>query len=122
MCDVVDHAPDDRLLELIAGHPDLAGRVAVAGGLTPESTAEQASAGLDRLTEEELQRFTRLNSAYTARFGFPFVIAVRDHTKDSILAAFEERLGHSAAEERSAALAQIKLIARHRLDGMVSEG
>ncbi len=122
MCDVLDAAPDDRQLQLIAGHPDLAGRAAVAGQLTRESTGEQRSAGLDRLTEAELERFTRLNSAYTARFGFPFVIAVRDHTKDSVLAAFEERLGHSAGEERSTALEQIKVIARHRLDGMVSAG
>jgi OHCU decarboxylase len=122
MCDVVDHAPDDRLLELIAGHPDLAGRVAVAGGLTPESTAEQASAGLDRLTEEELRRFTRLNGAYTARFGFPFVIAVREHTKESILAAFEERLRHTSEQERATALEQVKTIARHRLAAMVDAG
>lgn len=121
MCDVLDAAPDERRLQLIVGHPDLAGRAAVAGRLTRESTSEQRSAGLDRLTEAELERFTRLNGAYTARFGFPFVIAVRDHTKESILAAFEERLGHGVAEERSAALEQIMVIARHRLDGMVSE-
>jgi 2-oxo-4-hydroxy-4-carboxy-5-ureidoimidazoline decarboxylase len=122
MCDVVDDAPDDRRLELIAGHPDLAGRAAVAGGLTPESTVEQASAGLDRLTEEELRRFTRLNGAYTARFGFPFVIAVREHTKESILAAFEERLQHTPEQERATALEQVKTIARHRLAGMVEAG
>ena len=119
MCAVLDAAPDDRRLQLIGGHPDLAGRAAVAGQLTRESTAEQASAGLDRLTEVEHRRFTRLNNAYTARFGFPFVIAVRDHTKESILAAFEERLEHTAEEERATAVEQIKAIARHRLSGMV---
>ncbi len=119
MCAVVRAAPHDRQLELIAGHPDLAGRAAVAGSLTRESTSEQASAGLDRLTEVEMRRFTRLNDAYRERFGFPFVIAVRDHTKESILEAFERRLAHPADEERAAALEQIEAIARHRLDGMV---
>ena len=102
-------------LSLIRAHPDLAGRLALAGALTADSTREQASSGLDRLTPEELQRFTELNDAYRARFGFPFIMAVKGATKDEILAAFERRLQHHPQGEFAEALAQIERIAMLRL-------
>ncbi len=100
---------------LIAAHPDLAGKLALAKSLTAESTQEQQSAGLDRLSAEELARFTALNAAYRARFGFPFVMAVKGKTKQDILAAFERRLDHDAQAEFAAALAEIDSIAALRL-------
>jgi OHCU decarboxylase len=100
---------------LIEAHPDLAGRLALAKGLTAESTREQKGAGLDRLTPDELQRFTALNAAYRARFGFPFIIAVKGKSKDGILAAFETRLKHDPPAEAATALAEIDRIAALRI-------
>lgn len=100
---------------LIKAHPDLAGKLALAGKLTPDSTSEQASAGLDRLNAEELARFTALNNAYRERFGFPFIMAVKGQTKETIRAAFERRIGHDASTEFATALAEIETIARFRL-------
>ena len=108
----------DEETALIAAHPDLAGRLALEGGLTRASTSEQASAGLDALTPAELDRFASLNAAYRSRFGLPFVIGVRGLCKADILAAFERRLGHDPAEERREALEQIARIARLRLDAI----
>jgi len=108
-------APLERRLALIRAHPDLAGRAAIAGTLTAESTREQASAGLDRLTPEEYERFTALNAGYSDRFGFPFVVCVREHTKDSILASARERVDHERDEEIAVALGEIAKIARLRL-------
>ena len=96
-------------------HPDLAGRAALAGELTPESAAEQASAGLDRMTAADLARFTALNDAYRARFGFPFVMRVRGRSVAEILAAYERRLGNDAEAERRAAIEEIVAIMRLRL-------
>lgn len=104
---------------LLAAHPDLAGRAAVAGTLGAESAGEQAGAGLDRLTPEEFARFTALNDAYRARFGSPFILAVRGADKTTILAAFESRVGGTAAEERLTALAQVLRIVRFRLEDRV---
>ena len=115
MCAVLGDAGEERQLELIRAHPDLAGKLAQAKGLTEESTREQASARLDQLTAGELARFTELNDAYRARFGFPFVIAARGLTKDDILAAFERRLGNDLDAERRTALEQIERIALLRL-------
>jgi OHCU decarboxylase len=120
MTAVIAAAPDARRVELIRAHPDLAGKAAIAGELTEASTREQASARLDRLTPAEHARFTELNEAYRDRFGFPFVICVRDHDKASILDAFEERLGHAREEEVDAALAQVARIARLRLEDAVA--
>jgi len=105
---------------LIAAHPDLAGKLALAKTLTAESTQEQASAGLDRLTPDELARFTQLNDAYRARFGFPFVMAVRGKSKTDILAAFERRLAHDQAMETATALAEIDRIAKLRIAEILS--
>ena len=107
-------SPDERL-GVLEAHPDLAGKLAAAKRLTPESTAEQAGAGLDALTDAERARFTALNDAYQARFGFPFIIAVRGLDKAAILAAFEARLANDRAAEFAAACAQVERIALLRL-------
>ncbi len=112
----IAEAPEQRQLELVRAHPDLAGKAAVAGELSSTAASEQASAGLDRLTPDEHARFIELNTAYRERFGFPFVICVRDNTRDSILAAFEERLGHGRDEELATALGQVVRIAELRLE------
>jgi 2-oxo-4-hydroxy-4-carboxy-5-ureidoimidazoline decarboxylase len=116
MVAAVRNAPPDRQLALIRGHPDLAGRAARAGALTPDSRTEQASAGLDRLSEQEFARFHRLNDAYRTKFAMPFIICVRRHTKDSILRQFERRLQNPAATEIETALAEIFRITALRLD------
>ncbi len=118
MCEVVAAADPDAQLALIRAHPDLAGKAALAGELTAASSSEQAGAGLGDLTAAEYARFHALNDAYRARFGFPFVLAVKGHTKTSILAAFETRLTHDPDAERGAALAEIYRIARFRLDAL----
>ncbi|MFC3703469.1 allantoinase PuuE [Devosia honganensis] len=110
--------PEERLCVLRA-HPDLAGKLAAARRLTAESTAEQASAGLDALTDREREKFTALNAAYVEKFGFPFIIAVRDHTKASILENFERRLANSAEEELATACAQVERIALLRLEAIL---
>lgn len=110
--------PEERLAVLKA-HPDLAGKLATAKRLTAASTAEQASAGLDALTDDERNRFTALNSAYVEKFGFPFIIAVRDHSKQSILENFETRIANTAAEEFATACAQVERIALLRLQAIL---
>ena len=119
MCKVMRATTDLQKHALINAHPDLAGKLAAAKLLTAESTEEQASAGLDHLTADEKSRFVRLNDAYKARFGFPFIIAVKDNTKASILEAFEARLKNNTDQEFNAALAQIERIARLRLDAVL---
>ncbi|MCE0506647.1 allantoinase PuuE [Roseivivax sp. GX 12232] len=108
-------ADDSRRMGVLTAHPDLAGKLAAAKRLTAESTAEQASAGLDALTDAERAGFTELNDAYTAKFGFPFIIAVRDHDKSSIMAAFRARLDNDRATEFETACAQVERIAELRL-------
>jgi OHCU decarboxylase len=112
-------ATEAERLGVLTAHPDLAGKLAAAKRLTAESTSEQASAGLDALTDAERTRFTELNTAYVARHGFPFIIAVRDNTKASILAAFETRLNNDRATEFATACAQVERIARLRLEDML---
>lgn len=111
-------SPEERLGVLHA-HPDLAGKLAAARRLTPESTAEQASAALDALTDAERAEFQRLNAAYVERHGFPFIIAVRDNTKASILKAFQTRLSNDTATEFATACAQVERIAALRLKDML---
>ncbi len=120
MVNVVDQAPTEQQLVLIRAHPDLAGKAALAGELTAESTSEQKGAGLDALTTEEFANFHRLNDAYKAKFDFPFILAVRGHDKHSILAAFETRLLNDAESERAEALRQIARIAGFRLADLIS--
>jgi OHCU decarboxylase len=109
-------APRERRLALIRAHPDLAGKAAVEGSLTQSSKHEQASAGLNRLTPDEYEAFTRTNTAYRERFGFPFVVCAREHTKESILRVASERLRNSEDEEIRVALEEIAKIARLRLE------
>ena len=121
MVAVVRRASRDEQLALLGAHPDLAGRAARAGALTNASAAEQSSAGLDRLDDQEYERFGRLNAAYREKFGFPFIIAVRHHDKKQILAAFETRLGNTASQELETALSQVFEIARMRLISLIPE-
>ena len=111
---------DEQKRALIQAHPDLAGRLAQAKRLTAESTGEQASAGLDRLSADELARFTALNDAYRSRFGFPFIMAVKGKSKAEILAAFERRLANDADAETRTALAEIDRIAALRLKDILA--
>ncbi|MEN3792368.1 allantoinase PuuE [Fulvimarina sp. MAC3] len=108
-------APQEKRLAVLNAHPDLAGKLASAKRLTAESTAEQASVGLDALTDEERQTFTDLNDAYTAKFGFPFIIAVRDNTKASIMEAFRRRIDQDHETEFKEACRQVERIAELRL-------
>jgi 2-oxo-4-hydroxy-4-carboxy-5-ureidoimidazoline decarboxylase len=118
MLQAVRQASPERQLAFIAGHPELGSRVRRAE-LTGQSQAEQGGLGLDRLSAEEFERFTRLNAAYREKFGFPFIVCVRRHTRDSILRQFERRLGHDLEAERATALAEIGLITRLRLVALV---
>jgi chitin deacetylase len=108
-------ATADERLSVLQAHPDLAGKLAAAKRLTPESSAEQASAALDALTDAERAAFDALNTAYVAKHSFPFIIAVRDNTKDSILAAFQTRIAHDTETEFTTACAQVERIAELRL-------
>ena len=108
-------ASDEQRLAVLTAHPDLAGKLATAKRLTAESTAEQASVGLDALTDDERAKFTELNDAYTAKFGFPFIIAVRDNTKASIMDAFARRIDNDRDTEFAEACAQVERIAELRL-------
>ena len=112
-------ASREERLGVLTAHPDLAGKLAAAKRLTAESTAEQASVGLDALTDAERADFTRLNDAYVAKHGFPFIIAVRENTKASILAAFQSRLDNDTETEFGTACAQVERIARLRLEDML---
>ncbi len=118
MADCVDNASAERQLELIRAHPDLAGKAQVAGNLTVDSTTEQASAGLDQCTPDEYEQFQTLNSRYKEKFGFPFVMAVRNSSRRQILDTFERRLQNEYDDEFEAALVEIHKIARLRLEAM----
>ena len=122
MVEAVRAAPEGRKMALIRAHPDLAGKAAVAGELTRESEGEQASAGLDRLSPEEYEAFTRMNREYWEKFGFPMIVAVRRHgSKESILRNARERLGNSREAEIETALGEIHEIARLRLEDAVAD-
>lgn len=112
---IVAEAQPDEQLCLIRAHPELAGKAAIDRALTDASAAEQASAGLDRLSEEEFARFHELNRAYATQFGFPFIICVRKTDKAGILAAMQRRLANDPATEHAVALAEIGEIVRLRL-------
>ncbi|MEQ3625207.1 MAG: 2-oxo-4-hydroxy-4-carboxy-5-ureidoimidazoline decarboxylase [Marinobacter sp.] len=118
LCRVFRSASQEARLGVLSAHPDLAGKLAQARNLTEDSTAEQASAGLDALTPSEKAAFTDLNDRYTAKFGFPFIIAVRDHDKPGILAAFQKRVENDRTTEFAEACHQVERIALHRLRAM----
>ena len=122
MTGVLDASGTEAAVALVRAHPDLAGKAALAGDIAPESRVEQKASGLSSLTPAEHARFTRLNDAYKAKFGFPFVMAVRKSGKDAILAAFEERLGNDADTELARAIAEIKTIAQLRLEAIAAAG
>lgn len=121
LVDAMYRATREEQISLIKAHPDLAGKAAMGGELTPESTGEQASAGLDRLSEEEFEAFTRMNRDYRERFGLPMVVCVREHDKDSILRFASERLENSHEQEIDTALAEISKIATLRLRGVIQD-
>lgn len=119
MVQVFRRATGAERLAVLRAHPDLAGKLAAARRLTAESTHEQASAGLDALTDDERAAFGQLNSDYVEKHGFPFIIAVRDNTKASILAAFRSRIAHDTATEFEEACRQVERIAELRLKDMM---
>jgi 2-oxo-4-hydroxy-4-carboxy-5-ureidoimidazoline decarboxylase len=121
MLDVVRRAPEQRQLAFLCGHPELAGREAQTGTMTAESTGEQGSAGLNALTGAERNELQSLNRAYREAHGFPFIIAVRANTKQQIFEAVRARTAQATEIERRAALEQIGLITRGRLDALVKE-
>ena len=120
MMGAVRAAPRPQQLAFLNGHPDLAGKAARAGTVTADSASEQASVGLDTLSDEDFDRFHRLNDAYRTRFGIPFMICVRRHTRDSILSQFESRLANDAAGELAAALREVFYITRLRIAARVT--
>ncbi len=120
MKSAVDGAPKELRLALIKAHPDLASKTQRAAGLTAESHAEQNSAGLDRLSDAEYRAFERVNNAYRAKFGFPYIVCVRRHTRDSILRDFERRLPNDAQAEAQTSIGEICRIAALRLDQLVA--
>ncbi len=120
MMAAVQAVPRERQIAFLGQHPDLAGKAARAGAVTDDSRKEQASVGLDTLSEEEFARFHRLNDAYKAKFGFPFMICVRRHTRDSILEQFERRLPNDAAAELATALQEVFFITRLRIAAKVT--
>ncbi|ATG42426.1 OHCU decarboxylase domain-containing protein [Phaeobacter piscinae] len=119
LCRMFRSASEEERLGVLTAHPDLAGKLAAAKRLTAESTNEQAAAGLDALTDAERTRFTQLNTAYVEKHGFPFIVAVRDHDKASILAAFERRISHDRACEFAEACRQVERIAEFRLKDLL---
>jgi 2-oxo-4-hydroxy-4-carboxy-5-ureidoimidazoline decarboxylase len=120
MKQAVDRAPAEAQLALIKGHPDLANKTQRAAGLTDESNAEQNSAGLDRLSDAEFAAFERLNNAYREKFGIPYIVCVRRHTRDSILRDFERRLPNDAETEMRTSIVEICRVAALRLDQLVT--
>ncbi|TIX65508.1 MAG: 2-oxo-4-hydroxy-4-carboxy-5-ureidoimidazoline decarboxylase, partial [Mesorhizobium sp.] len=119
LCRVFRAATEAERLSVLNAHPDLAGKLAKARRLTAESAREQASAGLDALTDKERELFSKLNAAYVTTFGFPFIIAVKGKSKDHILAEFERRIGNSRATEFETACKQVERIALLRLKDML---
>ncbi|WOD07698.1 2-oxo-4-hydroxy-4-carboxy-5-ureidoimidazoline decarboxylase [Marinomonas sp. GJ51-6] len=115
MKEVVDQSTDEQKLMLLRAHPDLAGKAALAGTMTNESKSEQAGAGLDQCSDEELARFLQLNDEYRSKFGFPFIMAVKGATKDQILDGFEKRTPNDWQTEFDRALNEVHKIASFRL-------
>ena len=121
MMQAVRAASRAEQLGFLRGHPELAGKVARAGAMTPDSTAEQGGLGLDRLSDTDFARFERLNAAYAQKFGFPFIIAVRMHTKEGIFFEFERRLKNDTPTEFANDLQNVYAITRLRLDKLLGD-
>jgi 2-oxo-4-hydroxy-4-carboxy-5-ureidoimidazoline decarboxylase len=118
---VVDQTAPELRLALIRGHPDLANKTQRAAGLTAESSAEQSGAGLDRLSDAEFEAFERVNSAYRTKFGFPYIVCARRHTRDSILRDFERRLPNDTATEVQSSIDEVYRIAALRVAELVDD-
>ena len=116
----LEAADDIKKLDLVRTHPDLAGKLAVSGELTDFSTAEQQSAQLNKLTEEQFETLSKLNQTYKDKFQFPFIICVKDHTQTSIFEHFNKRVSNDSETEINAALKQISRIAWHRLNDLLT--
>lgn len=121
MVKTIGEASEAGQMTLICAHPDLAGKLAVNDELTAESKSEQAGAGLDKCTPEEFGEFQTLNKTYKEKFGFPFILAVKGHDRQSILASFRARVNHDRPTEFKTALEQIDKIALFRLMDMTEE-
>ena len=121
LCETINNSGEEKQLALIRAHPDLVGKIALARQLTKESTNEQASAGLNKLSPEEIELFQKQNIAYKNKFGFPFVICARLSKKAAILAGFERRLNNSREQEIKTALEEIFKIAELRLRDLISD-
>ena len=121
MAEIVDAAGYDKQMALLCAHPELAGKLAIAGSLTAESTAEQTSAKLDQCNAEEFAAFQDLNDRYGKKFGHPFIIAVRGLNRATILEAFGKRVAHSAETEFANTLGEVHKIARLRLEQLSAE-
>jgi allantoate deiminase/N-carbamoyl-L-amino-acid hydrolase len=121
MCDAVMQADEALQLALVRAHPELAGRAAIRGDLTSASTSEQKEAGLSSCTREQYESLQSLNAAYGSRFAFPFVLAVKGHTPQSVIATLQQRMTHEPAVERRVALSEICRIARFRLTDLVDD-
>ena len=119
MIGTVRRASREQQFALLNAHPDLAGKAAQAGALTTSSAAEQASVGLNALSREEIQLLARWNREYREKFGFPFIIAVRRHTKASIFSEIERRLGNDTETELNGCLEQVFVITRLRLEALL---
>jgi 2-oxo-4-hydroxy-4-carboxy-5-ureidoimidazoline decarboxylase len=119
LCETVNNSSEEKQLALIRAHPDLVGKIALAGQLTKESSNEQASAGLNKLSPEEIDLFQKQSAAYKNKFGFPFVICARLNKKATILAGFETRLKNSREQEIKTALEEIFKIAELRLQDLI---
>lgn len=119
MFDVVASAPREQQVEFLNQHPELAGKEAQAGTMTQNSAAEQASAGLNALSREEMDRLAKANAAYKEKFGFPFMIFVRGHTKEGIFFYLDRRLQNEPDEELKNALTQVHGITRGRLQRLM---
>lgn len=117
---IVEVAPDEAKLALLRAHPDLGGKLARTGQLTAESSLEQAGLGLDGLDGKESQQFENLNRAYTKKFGFPFIICAKRHSRSQVLSAFQTRLQNSPEKEAEEALRQVHLIGQLRLEEKVA--
>ncbi len=120
MAAIVDASPASARLKLLRAHPDLAGKLALAGGLTEESKSEQTKSGLDQCTPEELEKFQTLNASYTAKFGFPFILAVSGYQRPEILSVFEKRQGNTPEQEFAEAVAQVHRIAMLRIADLMT--
>lgn len=120
LCETVNNSGEEKKIALIRAHPDLVGRAALAGTLTRESTGEQASAGLNKLLQKEIDLFQKQNTAYKNKFGFPFVICARLNKKEAILAGFERRLANSRDLEIKTALEEVFKIAELRLRDLIA--